>query len=326
MDVKDVLPPDAIPSIDTPRFDTEYFGESDDEVIVLEADPPRAYPVRILHYHEIVNDDLDPDGEGDGDGDPVAVTWCPLCGSAIVYERTADGRTLTFGVSGKLADDDLVMYDRETGSEWKQTLGTCIDGPLVGHELRHRSATMTTVDSFRETYPNGLVLQPERTKSEVASDDDTPAPIDYDEEPYRRYFESEGFGLAAHRTGRSDRRWERRDIRPKEPVLGLERDGEALAFPRSVVEAEGGVTRATVGSEPVIVLATDDVLTAVHDPGFPIHRREGGFEGDGTTWDPVTGTGNDGRTLDVLPGKRMFAFAWQDDHGLGAFYRPHDTD
>ncbi|EMA39510.1 DUF3179 domain-containing (seleno)protein [Halobiforma nitratireducens] len=93
--------------------------------------PPKAYPVRILDYHEIVSDI--PEGDGDGeadDGGPqsgttisVAVTWCHLCGSAVVYERTVEGRTLEFGVSGKLADDDLVMDDRGTGSEWKQSSG-----------------------------------------------------------------------------------------------------------------------------------------------------------------------------------------------------------
>lgn len=101
MDIETVLPRDAIPSIDHPSFGAEYLGEDDDDVIVLETEIPRAYPVRILSFHEIVNDEVE---EG-----PIAVTWCPLCGSAIVYDRQVDGMTLTFGVSGKLADDDLVM-------------------------------------------------------------------------------------------------------------------------------------------------------------------------------------------------------------------------
>ncbi|MFT4947740.1 MAG: hypothetical protein ACI8TL_001989, partial [Natronomonas sp.] len=88
MNVQSVLPKDAIPSIDDPSFGQEFFGDPDDEVIVVDGDPPRAYPVRVLSYHEIVNDVVD--------GRPVAVTWCPICWSAAVYDRTVDGKTLTF--------------------------------------------------------------------------------------------------------------------------------------------------------------------------------------------------------------------------------------
>ena len=98
--------------------------------------------MRILSHHEIVNDVLEggerPDQETDSPGDstggsrPIAVTWCPICASAVVYDRRVGGRVLTFGTSGKLADDALVMYDRETESEWKQPLGQAIDGPLGG--------------------------------------------------------------------------------------------------------------------------------------------------------------------------------------------------
>lgn len=112
MEVVSALPRDSIPSIEAPAFGSDYFGDPADEVIVVDGDPPRAYPVRILSYHEIVNDSVD--------GRPIAVTWCPICWSSAVYDRSVDGRTLTFGMSGKLADDALVIYDRETDSEWKQ--------------------------------------------------------------------------------------------------------------------------------------------------------------------------------------------------------------
>lgn len=157
----------------------------------------RAYPVRILHYHEIVNDEF-------GD-DPIAVTWCPLCGSAVAYERTVGDRTLTFGVSGKLADDDLVIYDRETESEWKQSLGKCIRGDLEGTTLSVRPASMVSWATSRERHPNGVVLQPTDAKSEAASETDDPEPIDYDAQPYDHYFQSDGFGLDAHREKRAGR-------------------------------------------------------------------------------------------------------------------------
>ena len=321
MDVRDVLPPDAIPSVDEPSFGTEYFGDADDLVIVVEASPPRAYPIRILHYHEIVNDELQTGtGESETGTEPVAVTWCPLCGSAIVYDRRVEGRTLTFGVSGKLADDDLVMYDRETGSEWKQSLGECFAGKLAGTRLSVRPASMVTWRTFRDEHPEGVVLQPLAVDSEVASDDDEPAPVDYEQEPYERYFESDGFGLAAHRVGESDRRWNREDLDPKAVVLGVECQGTALGFPLPLVRECGGVVQTTVGSTDVVVFEVDGELHAYEAPGFEFQRGDGGFAGDGTRWDGATGRAADGRRLDRLPARRLFAFTWQDDHGPDAFY------
>jgi len=195
-----VLPRDAIPSVDDPSFGNDYFGEPDDDVLVLErGDEVRAYPVRVLEFHGIVNDSVE--------GRPVAVIWCPLCGAGVVYDRVvtaaaafdgrprngdgstdgpplstggpgsdatgdSEGTLLSFGVSGRLADDDLVMYDRETGSEWKQSAGRAIAGPLSGTELRVLPAGMTTYGEFREAHPEGPVLQRPGGESEAASDTD----------------------------------------------------------------------------------------------------------------------------------------------------------
>jgi len=317
MDVTSVLPKDAIPSIDDPEFGAEYVGDRDDEVIVLDGDPAKAYPIRILNYHEIVNDEVD--------GRPVAVTWCPLCGSAVVYDRTVDGDTLTFGVSGKLADDDLVMYDRETDSEWKQSLGECIDGPLAGSQLDVLPASVSTFGQFREQHPGGVVLQPVDTASEAASDTDEPAEIDYDDAPYSDYFESDGFGLDAHR-GSDGREWEHDEIAPKAVVLGIEADGTAVGFPRERVEAAGGVVTATVGDIDVVVFATGDGVHAFENPGFGFAADGDGFRADGSHWDGATGESEDGRELERVPSRRLFAFAWVDDHGIGSLYeRPDDA-
>ena len=97
MNVRQVVPRDAIPGVDDPIFRRDYDG------------PAHAYPLRYLRCHGVVNDRVA--------GRPVAVTWCPLRGSAVVYDRRVGDRTLSFDVSGKLADDDLVLYDRETDSE-----------------------------------------------------------------------------------------------------------------------------------------------------------------------------------------------------------------
>jgi len=314
VNVIDVLPKDAIPSIDDPSFGDEYDGDADDDVLVLDGEPPRAYPVRILNYHEIVNDVLTvPDGS-DVDEHPVAVTWCPICGSGVAYDRVVSGRTLSFGVSGKLADDDLVLYDRETESEWKQSTGECIAGELTGERLSIRSAPMTTYGAFREAHPDGVVLQPQEGSGGAAQD--------YDPSRYDAYAEDEGFGLRAMRGTGPEREWERDDLDPKTVVLGVERRDEALGFPLPVVQSAGGVVRTAVGNAEVAVVATDAGIHAFEDPGFALSVDEDGrLVGDGTAWNAATGESEDGRRLERVPARRLYAFAWQDDHGDAAFYR-----
>jgi len=312
VNVRQVVPRDAIPSVDDPEFGDQYSGAADDLVVVESSVGPRAYPVRYLHYHEIVNDVVD--------GDPVAVTWCPLCGSAVVYYRQHRGQTLEFGVSGKLADDDLVMYDRETESEWKQSSGECIDGRFAGDTLSVRQSAVVSWRQFTESYPGGVVLQRPGGTSEVASEDDSPALIDYQQSPYGEYFQRAGFGLDAHRGGDS-REWNRDDLDPKTVVLGVEIGDEAVGFPLPRVEAEGGVVQSELGGRRIVVLATGNAgIHGFVDPGYSFDRVDGDIVADGTRWDPATGRAPDGRALERVPARRLFAFAWQDDHGENAFY------
>ncbi|WP_435157723.1 DUF3179 domain-containing (seleno)protein [Haladaptatus sp. DFWS20] len=271
----------------------------------------RAYPIRYLHYHEIVNDAPD-------DG-PIAVTWCPLCGSAVVYSRRVDDDMLEFGVSGKLADDDLVMYDRETETEWKQSSGEAIAGELRGESLTVLPAGLLSWERFREHHPDGLVLQPPGGKSEASGSGDDPEPIDYDDGSYRSYFERDGFGLDAHRGGDS-REWHRDDLDPKTVVLGLESDGEALGFPLPRVEAAGGVVAATVGETRAVIFSAEGIH-AFENPGFEFEHEDGSyFRANGTRWHGARGVSDDGRELTRLPVRRLFAFAWQDDHGDDRFW------
>jgi len=318
MDVRQVVPKDTIPSVDDPEFGSKYDGDTDDEVIVLDTDSePRAYPIRYLHFHEIVNDEIQRDGESV----PVAVTWCPLCGSAVIYDRRVGSHTLTFGVSGKLANDDLVMYDRETGSEWKQSMGQCIAGVHEGVELSVIPMSVTTWETYRETDPDGVVLQPPGGESEAASETADPDRIDYDRDPYAEYFDTDGFGLDAHHGGEG-REWTREDIDPKTVVLGIERENEALGFPLPTVRNAGGVVTESVDGLSVVVFATDDGIHAFENPGFEFERTDNRrYVADGTTWDGVTGESEDGRQLDQIPARRLFAFAWQDDHGSDAFFQ-----
>lgn len=314
MEIVSVLPKDAIPSIDDPTFGDQYFGDPDDGVLVVEpaddASPARAYPIRILNYHEVVNDAVP---TPDGGDDPIAVTWCPICGSGVVYDACINDRRLTFGVSGKLADDNLVLYDRETDSEWKQSTGECIAGEFAGQQLRVRPGPMTTYAAFRDAHPEGVVLQPESEGSAAASG--------YDPSGYDAYEDREAFGLRGMRGEGPKREWDRDDLGPKTVVLGVTPSGGgALGFPLPVVEAAGGVVEATVGSVEVVVLATGDGLHAFERPDFEFRIEDGAVRGDGARWIPATGASEDGRRLRRVPARRLYAFAWQDDHGPDAFY------
>jgi hypothetical protein len=212
------------------------------------------------------------------------------------------------------------MYDRETESEWKQSRGEAIDGALAGTELGVVSAPMTTVARFRDSSPDGEILAEPGGESEAAGPGDDPEPIEYVDDPYREYFEADGFGLAAHRGGDS-RDWDRGDLDPKAVVLGIERDGEAVGFPLDRVAAAGGVVEATVGRTDVVVFATPDGIHAFEHPGTSFESvGDGEFRADGTVWDGATGAAADGRSLSRLPTRRLFAFAWVDDHGIEAVW------
>ena len=148
-------PRDGITPIDTPRFvavdaSPEYM-QDDDPVLALEIDGDvRAYPLAILTQHEIVNDEVG--------GVPVTVTYCPLCNSAIVFDRRVDGRVLDFGTSGMVRHSDLVMWDRQTESWWQQITGEAIVGELTGSQLEFIPAPVVSWDEFTRAYPGGMLL------------------------------------------------------------------------------------------------------------------------------------------------------------------------
>ena len=149
-------PKDGIPSIDDPRFVpvSEATGLAATEpVISLEiGGDARAYPLRILIWHEIVNDVVG--------GRPVAVTYCPLCNSGIVFDRVIDGQVSEFGTTGKLRRSDMVMYDRLTESWWQQFLGEAIVGALTGTVLNTLPSRMESLERFARRHPDGRLLVP----------------------------------------------------------------------------------------------------------------------------------------------------------------------
>ena len=148
-------PKDGIPALDEVTFtsvDAETQLQPLEPVITLEieGEVPRAYPIRYLTWHEIVNDTV---------GDvPVAVTFCPLCNSGITFDRRTDAGVLSFGVSGKLRNSDMIMYDRETESWWQQAIGEAIVGELNGTELVTLPTWMESWQTFVDRNPDGLVM------------------------------------------------------------------------------------------------------------------------------------------------------------------------
>lgn len=143
-------PKDGIPSIDEPKFEpiTGYkdIAESEPVIGVILNGMARAYPLRVLIWHEIVNDTLG--------GTPIAVTYCPLCNSSIVFDRRLDGKLLDFGTTGKLRKSDMVMYDRQTESWWQQFLGEGIAGVMTGKRLKILPARLESFANFKKRAPS----------------------------------------------------------------------------------------------------------------------------------------------------------------------------
>src|ERR671919_556779 len=132
-DIVDVIPMDGIPAIDEPVFqsvsEADWLADQEPVIAFELGGDARAYPLLILTWHEIVNDEVG--------GTPVAVTYCPLCNSPVVWERpVVEGEVTTFGTSGKLYQSNLVMYDRASESYWPQLTGQAVTGPLPRHRVR----------------------------------------------------------------------------------------------------------------------------------------------------------------------------------------------
>ena len=205
-------PRDGIPSIDDPVFvPAAEAGLSDDaRIIGVEiGGDARAYPISILNWHEIVNDVVG--------GKPIAVTFCPLCGTGVVFAAETGGRKLEFGVSGLLYNSDVLLYDRQSESLWSQVLAKAVTGERKGETLAVVPSRMTSWHDWRERHPDTAVLS-ERTGYAR----------DYGRDPYAGYLESpEIFFPVAHTDS---------SYHPKEVVLGVEVGGQYKAYPASELE------------------------------------------------------------------------------------------
>lgn len=217
-------PKDGIPSIDNPRFVSVQEADNwikDNELVLAIAykGVKRVYPLQIMVWHEIVNDVIA--------GDSLLITYCPLCGSGIAYERTLiiDGekKEVEFGVSGKLYNSNLVMYDRETGSYWTQIDGRAIVGELTNRQLKAVSIDTVVWRDWKKAHPDSEVLSQDTGFSRA-----------YGRDPYGNYYETTFVMFPVE--NKDDR------IHPKTVVFGIEVDGVYKAYTEDELKKVGSIT------------------------------------------------------------------------------------
>ena len=225
---------DGIPPLDTPRFESveqadEWLEDVQPVVFFEHRGEAKAYPLAILTWHEIVNDTVG--------GDPVAITFCPLCNSAIAFDRRLAGTVFDFGVSGLLRNSDLIMWDRQTESWWQQLTGEGIVGRMAGYRLDLLPAAIIAWGDFKRLYPASAVLSR-----------DTGHRRDYGRNPYGGYDRADEppFLFQGDLDGR---------LLPKERVAAVTIDGQSIAFPFTALERERAVNHRLAGTAIAVFFA-----------------------------------------------------------------------
>jgi hypothetical protein len=254
-------PMDGIPSIDNPIYQplavADRIIEDNELVLAIEyKGVKRVYPLQILVWHEIVNDFIA--------GDPILITYCPLCGSGIAYERVIeiDGekKAVEFGTSGKLYNSNLVMYDRKTQTYWQQIDGKAIIGELVGQELKEISIDTVVWRDYKAGNELAEVLTRETGYSR-----------NYGKDPYGNYYENSFLIFPVDEEDKS--------VHPKTIVHGIEVDGVYKAYKaddlkelKVVEEQVNGVNikiqRDDVGIVKVTNIDTGEEIVKEHDMWF----------------------------------------------------------
>ncbi len=236
-------PKDGIPAIDQPVFVStkdadRWLGGREPVIVVAVGKDVRAYPLQILIWHEIVNDRV---------GDvPVTVTFCPLCNTALVFDRRFDGRVLDFGTTGRLRHSDLVMYDRQTESWWQQATGEGIVGELAGGQLTPVSAPTVSWSTFKSSHPDGRVLSR-----------DTGYDRPYGRNPYARYDRPDGAPWTRFFKKRADDR-----LPAMERVVAVSIEASSVAYPFTTLRTRR-VVNDEIDDQPIVVLWTPGTASAV---------------------------------------------------------------
>jgi len=235
-------PKDGIPAIDKPQFvsaktASSTFLQDNDRVLALViGGKKKAYPIKILNWHEIVNDKLA--------GRSVVVTFCPLCGTGMVFARRIAGQEMDFGVSGLLYQSDVLLYDRQTESLWSQIEMRAVTGSMTGTRLELLPATHTTWGAWKKKYPDTMVLST-----------DTGYGRDYQRDPYLGYYDSKDIMFRVSKT--SDR------YHPKEQVIGIRVGGLSKAYPFSELSRTKTPLSDRIGQKKITVYFDKASRTAV---------------------------------------------------------------
>ena len=249
-------PKDGIPALDAPKFiaikEAGEWLKSNEPVISLKiGNEARAYPLQILMWHEIVNDEIG--------GQPVTITFCPLCYTAIAFDGNLDGKRCSFGVTGMLRHSDMIMYDRQTESWWQQISGEGIVGNMNGKKLKQFPSQIVSFGQFSKAFPKGLVLSRE-----------TGHKREYGINPYRGYDDITKTPFLFR--GKPDER-----LKPMEKIIAVELDGVTKAYPHTITKKKRVITDKIKNTELVIFHA--DGATSALDEGQISESRDIGTTG-----------------------------------------------
>lgn len=238
-------PKDGIPAIDNPRFITtdeasSWISPTEPVIVVRKGSTSKIYPLQILMFHEIVNDTIEEL--------PIAITYCPLCNTSIVYIREVGNKTLDFGTTGRLRYSNLLMYDRQTESWWQQANGTAVIGELLGETLELYPALTLPWKDAREEAPEGKVLSR-----------DTGYQRPYGENPYAGYDSGSPFLLRGADISE--------EYDPLERLLVLKLNNETKLYPYSDLREER-VINDTLGNTDIVVFWFPGTASALDSPNI----------------------------------------------------------
>jgi len=247
-------PKDGIPAIDAPKFITvseanKWLKDVEPVIFFQMGDDTRAYPIQIFMWHEIVNDTVG--------SVPVVITFCPLCNTAIAFERTANGQVLDFGTTGRLRYSNLIMYDRQTETWWQQATGEAIVGELTGLQLVFSPASIIAWADFKATHPEGEVLSRE-----------TGFQRSYGQNPYVGYDDVNNPPFLYRGPATPDA------MPPVARVLTIDLNDDAVAYPYDVLQ-KVNVVNDTVGGKDVVVFWAAGTASAL-DAGTVAGGRDVG--------------------------------------------------
>ncbi|WP_417615364.1 DUF3179 domain-containing protein [Oceanisphaera sp.] len=217
-------PRDGIPAIDNPGFIDAILAPRDEVIGLAYQGETKAYPVAILNWHEVVNDYIG--------GQAVAITYCPLCATAVVLVAEHQSQPLTFGVSGLLYNSNLLLYDRQSESLWPQVLAQAVTGPMKGLVLPTLPLSLTSWQEWREAHPDTKVLSA-----------DTGYFRNYERDPYREYARRNALMFPIRNQSRA--------LPLKEMVTGLVINGEARAYPHRALRNQTSPLYDTLGGERI---------------------------------------------------------------------------